>query len=89
MFGRQGSAERYVLLWNEEHGPSLGEGISRSSDPKAQLYRATVEFRGMRPMREWLRATSETEAAKFAANRYPSSINITVDPNNNGKRSDS
>jgi hypothetical protein len=87
MFGRQSSAERYVLLWNEEHGPNLGEGISRSSDPKAQLYEITVEFKGMRPMREWLRATSEAEAAKFAANRYPNHNNITVVTNNNDKRS--
>jgi len=89
MFGKQSSAEKYVLLWQEQYGANLGEGISRTGDPKAKLYEIVVTFAGMRPMREWLRATSETEAAKFAANRYPSSINITVDPNNNGKRSGS
>ena len=89
MFGKQSSAEKYVLLWQEQYGANLGEGISRTADPKAKLYEIAVTFAGMRPMREWLRATSETEAAKFAANRYPSSINITVDPNNNGKRSGS
>ena len=87
MFGKQSSAEKYVLLWQEQYGANLGEGISRTGDPKAKLYEIVVTFAGMRPMREWLRATSKEEAAMFAANRYPSSTNITVASNNNAKRS--
>jgi hypothetical protein len=86
MFGRPSSAERYLMLWHEEHGAKSGDGISRTTDPRAQLYEITVTFAGMRPMREWLRATSKAEAAKFAANRYPNSTNIQVLGKTNDKR---
>jgi hypothetical protein len=87
MFGKPSSAERYVMLWDEEHGAKTGDGISRTTDPKAALYEIAVTFTGMRPMREWLRATSKAEAAKFAANRYPNSTNIQVLGKQNAKRS--
>ena len=72
------AVENYLMLWREEHGANIGEGVSRTSDPKAHLYEMVVEFSGMKPMREWIRAMSRDEAAKFAANRYPTSTKITI-----------
>jgi hypothetical protein len=77
-FGSTAAVENYLLHWREEHGANIGEGVSRTSDPKAHLYEMVVEFSGMKPMREWLRATSRDEVAKFAANRYPTATKITV-----------
>jgi hypothetical protein len=77
-FGSTAAVENYLMLWREEHGANIGEGVSRTSDPKAHLYEMLVEFNGMKPMREWIRATSRDEVAKFAANRYPTSTKITV-----------
>ena len=77
-WGSTAAVENYLLLWREEHGANIGEGISRTSDPNATLYEILVEYSGMKPMREWLRATSREEVAKFAANRYPTSKKITV-----------
>ena len=77
-FGSTAAVENYLMLWREEHGANIGEGISRTSDPNAHLYEMVVEFTGMKPMREWIRAMSRDEAAKFAANRYPTSTKITI-----------
>jgi len=77
-FGSTAAVESYLMLWREEHGANIGEGVSRTSDPKAHLYEMLVEFSGMKPMREWIRAMSRDEAAKFAANRYPTSTKITI-----------
>jgi len=72
------SVENYLIHWRENNGANLGDGISRSVDPNATLYEILVEYSGMKPMREWIRATSRDEVAKFAANRYPTSTKITV-----------
>ena len=77
-YGSTAAMENYLMLWREEHGANIGEGKSRTSDPKAHLYEMLVEFSGMKPMREWLRAMSRDEAAKFAANRYPTATKITI-----------
>ena len=77
-FGSTAAVENYLMLWREEHGANIGEGVSRTSDPKATLYEIVVEYSGMKQMREWLRATSRDEAAKFAANRYQTSTKITI-----------
>jgi hypothetical protein len=77
-FGSTAAVENYLMLWREEHGANIGEGVSRTSDPKAHLYEMVVEFAGMKPMREWIRAMSRNEAAKFAANRYPTATKITI-----------
>ena len=86
-WGSQASVDSYLMHWREDNGAAIGEGLSRTSNPNARLYEIVVTFSGMRPMREQLRATSSAEAAKFAANRYPTHTNITVVTNNNGKRS--
>jgi hypothetical protein len=72
------AVENYLMLWREEHGANIGEGVSRTSDPNAHLYEMLVEFNGMKPMREWIRAMSRADAAKFAANRYPTATKITI-----------
>jgi hypothetical protein len=77
-WGSQASVDSYLMHWREDNGASIGEGLSRTSDPNAKLYEILVEYSGMKPMREWLRATSREEVAKFAANRYPTSKKITV-----------
>jgi hypothetical protein len=86
-WGSQASVDSYLMHWREDNGASIGEGLSRTSNPNAKLYEVVVTFSGMRPMREQLRATSSAEAAKFAANRYPTHTNITVVTKNNAKRS--
>ena len=86
-WGGQASVDSYLMHWREDNGASIGEGLSRTSNPNAKLYEIVVTFSGMRPMREQLRATSSAEAAKFAANRYPTHTNITVVTKNNAKRS--
>ena len=85
-YGSTAAVENYLMLWREEHGANIGEGISRTSDPNATLYEILVEYSGMKPMREWLRATSREEVAKFAANRYPTSKKITVITKDNVKQ---
>jgi hypothetical protein len=76
--GSTAAVENYLMLWREEHGANIGEGVSRTSDPNAHLYEMLVEFNGMKPMREWIRAMSRDEAAKFAANRYQTATKITI-----------
>jgi hypothetical protein len=76
----------YVMLWREEEKANLGVGISRTIDPNADLYEIRVEFCGMMPMREWLRATSRKEATKFAANRYPTATKITIASKNHANQ---
>jgi hypothetical protein len=70
-------AQNYVLTWNEEERPHLGEGISRTSK-LAPFYQVTVTFPGMRTMKEWIRATNKREALKFCTNRYPTATDIHV-----------
>ena len=86
-WGSKASVENFILHWRDDSGAIIGEGLSRTSNPNARLYEIVVTFSGMRPMRERIRATSRAEAAKFAANRYPTHTKITIITNNNGKRS--
>ena len=86
-WGSQASVNNYLLHWREDNGASIGEGLSRTSNPNAKLYEIVVTFSGMKPMREWLRATSSAEAAMFAANKYPTNTNITVVTQDHATRS--
>ena len=86
-WGSQASVDSYLIHWREDRYGPTGEGISRTTAANAKLYEIVVAFSGMKPMREWLRATSSAEAAMFAANRYPTHTNITVVTKNNAKRS--
>ena len=86
-WGSQASVDSYLMHWREDNGASIGEGLSRTTAANAKLYEIVVAFGGMKPMREWLRATSRAEAAKFAANRYPTHTKITIVTKDNAKRS--
>jgi hypothetical protein len=68
----------YMLQQQELREAVVGLGLTRTEDPKSKLYRITVSFTHARPMTELIRATSKTEALKFATNRYPTAINIEI-----------
>lgn len=64
--------------WQEDNKPTLGEGLSRTSNPAARLWLVTVELGNSSPLRTTVRALNKTEAKKFSANRYPTATSITV-----------
>lgn len=68
----------YVLGWQEDNPPALGEGLSRTSNPRAVLWRVDVQTGSARPMITTVRASTKTEALKFSKNRYPTAISIKV-----------
>lgn len=68
----------FVLSWDDEVKPALGEGLSRTSKSNAVLWRVDVVNPGNRPMFTTVRATSKSEALKFSKNRYPTATSITV-----------
>jgi hypothetical protein len=68
----------YVLGWEDESRPNLGEGISRTSKATAPLWRVDVVNKGARAMKTTIRAANKAEALKFSQNRYPSATTITV-----------
>ena len=85
-WGSLRAVENYVMHWREENGAALGEGLSRTSSPRAKLFEVVVVYKGERPMHEWLKACSKKEALKFASNRYPKAVQITVISNAKIKR---
>jgi hypothetical protein len=57
----------------------FGEGITRTSDPRAQLWPVTVAFTtGARPMRTTIRAISAGQAEQFARARHPCARSVAV-----------
>ena len=57
----------------------VGEGITRTSDPKAQLWPVTVTFTtGARPLRTTIRALSAGQAEQFARARHPYARSVAV-----------
>ena len=68
----------FLLTWDEDEHPHLGEGISRTTNAKATLWDVDVVLRGSRPMKTTVRASSAKEAHKFSSNRYPNAVLITV-----------
>lgn len=85
-WGSLKAVENYVLQWREDHGAALGEGLSRTSSTRARLFEVLVEYNGMQPMREWLRATTPKQAVKFATNRYPTATKVTLINDGKNKR---
>lgn len=68
---------RYQLPADEP--THLGEGITRTSDPKARLWPVTVTFAtGARPMRQTIRALSAGQAEQFARARHPNAHTVAV-----------
>lgn len=66
----------FVLTWSDDNQPNLGDGVSRTSDPRSSLWEVHVWFGGGRPMKESIRAINNKQALKFAKNRYPSATEI-------------
>ncbi len=57
----------------------VGEGVTRTSDPRAQLWPVTVAFTtGARPMRTTIRAISAGQAEQFARARHPYARTVAV-----------
>lgn len=59
------------LQWEEDREVQLGEGVSRTSSERAQLYELRIWLPGQGPMRDLVRAESLKQAIEFAQNRYP------------------
>ena len=56
-----------------------GEGITRTSDPKAKLWPVTITFNnGARPLRTTIRATGPLQAEQFAKARHPFVRSVAV-----------
>lgn len=65
----------------QEQPSHTGEGITRTSSPKARLWPVTVTFlTGMRPLRETIRAVSSGQAERFARARHPNAYTVAVAP---------
>jgi hypothetical protein len=62
-----------VLQWQEDFEKSqrLGEGRSRTSAERSQLYELQIWLAGQGAMRDLIRAESLQQAILFAENRYP------------------
>lgn len=68
---------RYQAITDEP--THVGEGITRTSDPKAVLWPVTVTFTsGARPLRTTIRALSAGQAEQFARNRHPYARSVAV-----------
>jgi hypothetical protein len=71
---------------NRTHHPEddlpTGEGMTRTSDPKARLWPVVITFSsGARPMKTTIRATGPTQAEQFARNRHPYVRSVSVERN--------
>jgi len=63
----------------DEHNIPTGEGITRTSDPKAKLWEVTVTFEhSARPLRTTIRALGPLQAEQFARNRHPHARTVAV-----------
>jgi len=62
-----------VVPFQEQQDPELrlGEGRSRTSSDKAQLFELKIWLPGQGAMRDLVRAESLKQAIEFAQNRYP------------------
>lgn len=70
--------ESYLLFWQEDHQPIVGEGLSRTESKAARLWSVDVGFSHQPPMKTTVRASSKREAVKFTKNRHPLATTITV-----------
>lgn len=59
------------LQWETDREVRLGEGISRTSADKTQLFELQIWLPGQGAMRDLVRAESLKQAIFFAENRYP------------------
>ena len=67
-----------MAFYNDEP-PQMGEGITRTSDPKAKLWPVTITFTtGARPLRTTIRAKGPIQAEKFARARHMNVLTVAV-----------
>ena len=69
---------RYQAVTDEPQ--AVGEGITRTSDPRARLWPVTITFTsGARPLRTTIRAVSSGQAEQFARARHPYVRSVAVE----------
>lgn len=67
----------FMLQWQDDDQPNLGEGISRTSSSSAALWSVDVVIGG-KTMKTTIRALNKTQAIKFTNNRYPNNTKVIV-----------
>ena len=67
-----------TLSFNDDPCLSAGEGITRTSNPRATLWPFEARFPQGRPMRGTIRATGKQQAQQFAQKRHPHATQITI-----------
>lgn len=68
----------YLLLWQDDDQPVIGEGLSRTNNPAARLWQVDVQFTSGPPMKTTVKAMTKREAIKFTQNRHPTAKHINV-----------
>jgi hypothetical protein len=66
------------LSFDDDPCLSAGEGITRTTNPRATLWPFEARFPQGRPMRGTIRATGKQQAQQFAQNRHPHANKITI-----------
>jgi hypothetical protein len=66
------------FLFDDDECLSAGEGITRTTNPKACLWSFEARLEQMRPLRGTIRATNKSEARRFAEARHPNAVKITI-----------
>jgi|688.fasta_scaffold420588_3 hypothetical protein len=66
------------LSFDDDPCLSAGEGITRTTNPRATLWPFEARFPQGRPMRGTIRATGKQQAERFAQNRHPNANKITI-----------
>ena len=67
----------YALLPADER-PCGGDGITRTTNPRATLWPFEVMFPHGQPMTGTIAAMSRQQATKFLRNRYPQAVTARV-----------
>jgi hypothetical protein len=70
--------ENYVLTWQEDDRPVIGEGLSRTANMTDPLWLVDVEFGAGPRMKSTVRAANKRDALKYAKNRHPKASSINV-----------
>lgn len=67
-----------VLLFDDDPCRAKGEGITRTSNPRATLWPVEIHFQSCRPMRSTIKAVSKKQAKAFAEARHPNAVSIRL-----------
>lgn len=66
------------LFYDDEAPKAHGEGVTRTSNPRAELWPIMVYFPAAAPMKSLIRAMNSKEAKSFAMKRHPSATKVAV-----------